>query len=307
MNFSVLNKAILHGHRGSIYGLGQGVDESNIASVSGDKRLLQWDIHTLESSFFSIQFPSVPYCFSKIEVQNNYFLAGLSSGNLIQVDIETKKEKRNIVLNRGAIFCIQHFRDENLIGVGSEDGSLHFLDAQDLKLVAVVQLGKGKIRSLYYDSEKGCIYVACGDGKCYLVFIDGFKMETSFDAHQLSCNSVCMMPGGNFLLTGGRDARLNIFDSQTFKMLDSIPAHNYAIYSVLYLSKFDVFVTASRDKNLKLWSGQNVEFLLRLDKEKYNGHGNSVNALCWKENENLLFSAGDDKTLIAWEFSHKAT
>ena len=41
--------------------------------------------------------------------------------------------------------------------------------------------------------------------------------------------------------------------------------------------------------------------LYRIDKEKNEGHLNSVNKILWHEETGYLFTAGDDKSIMIWE------
>jgi WD40 repeat protein len=58
--------------------------------------------------------------------------------------------------------------------------------------------------------------------------------------------------------------------------------------------------TASRDKTVKIWDAENLKVLARIDKEKNEGHVNSVNTLQWMSDE-VLLTAGDDRSIIAWK------
>jgi WD repeat-containing protein 61 len=93
---------------------------------------------------------------------------------------------------------------------------------------------------------------------------------------------------------------LNIWSTDSFSLFKSIPAHNYAIYAISFSPDKKYFATSSRDKTVKIWDAETFEVLVRLDKEKFQGHLNSVNKVLWMEN-NILLSCGDDRSILAWE------
>ena len=62
----------------------------------------------------------------------------------------------------------------------------------------------------------------------------------------------------NFLLTGGRDGHLNIWQVGDYDMIKLIPAHEWAIYDIVYSPNSNLFATASRDKTLKNLGFENI-------------------------------------------------
>ena len=93
---------------------------------------------------------------------------------------------------------------------------------------------------------------------------------------------------------------LNFWDAKSFTLIKSLPAHNFAIYSIDFSKDERYFATASRDKTIKIWDADELEFLLRLDREKNAGHAFSVNKVLWSRKENLLLSCSDDKSIKLW-------
>jgi len=60
-------------------------------------------------------------------------------------------------------------------------------------------------------------------------------------------------------------------------------------------------ISASRDKELRIWNRKNLSLIQVLKAPRDQGHINSVNRLLWDRTNDLLYSTGDDKTIICWE------
>ena len=105
-------------------------------------------------------------------------------------------------------------------------------------------------------------------------------------------------------MSGGKDAHLNFWDVKSYSLLKSVPAHNFAIYDITFSPDHKLFATASRDKTLKIWDFKTMELLVRINKENFDGHVNSVNKLYWSTFNDYLISAGDDKSLIIWKIDY---
>jgi WD40 repeat protein len=140
-------------------------------------------------------------------------------------------------------------------------------------------------------------------GDCYILIFDLHTLEykKDFIAHKLASNVVRYSPDGKFLLTGGRDAHLNIWSVGNYELVHSISAHNWAIYDIVFSPDATLFATASRDKSIKIWDAKTFQLLQRITKENFDAHTHSVNKLIWSTYYNYLVSVGDDKMVMVWE------
>ena len=110
-------------------------------------------------------------------------------------------------------------------------------------------------------------------------------------------------PDGKYLISGSRDAQLNIWDCNGYILHKTIPAHLFAIYSIAWHPYKDVFATSARDKTIKLWdSSFNLVKTLSIDKG-YPMHRLSVNKIAWDPNNGYLISVSDDKLVMIWSYS----
>ena len=77
------------------------------------------------------------------------------------------------------------------------------------------------------------------------------------------------------MISGSRDAHLNITDVETGNIKLAIPAHNYAVNSLAMHDSGNFFASASRDKSLKIWDAKNYQFINKLDSSS-GGHINCI-------------------------------
>ncbi len=170
-----------------------------------------------------------------------------------------------------------------------------------MTLSKIVKLCDEKVRNIDFNYQTSEIAVASGDGNIRIFDLKTLLEKKVFVGHQLSSNVVRFSPDGKLLLTGGRDAHLNIWQVENYELIKSIPAHEWAIYDIAYSPDSNLFATASRDKTLKIWDSKTFQLLKVINKEGYDGHQFSVNKLLWSTFYNYLISAGDDRDIIIWE------
>ena len=131
------------------------------------------------------------------------------------------------------------------------------------------------------------------------------KLLFDINAHQNSIFTLAFSPDGRYLLSGSRDAHLNVWDCEKdFLLHTSIVAHMFAINHIAYNNEGTFFATGSMDKSIKIWDANEFRLMKVIDKARHTGHGTSVNKLLWHGAETLL-SASDDKTISVWDLKFK--
>lgn len=293
----------LTGHQAAVYALAAGADEKLIYTGSSDKMIARWDIAQKKADSFAAKMPLAVYQLL-FDTHLNRMYAGSGGGALHVIDLNEKKEIKNLILHpNAAIFDLIKVEQYNLIISASADGSIAAIDAQSFELVAKNKLCEQKIRSLCFIESSDVLLVSSGDGFVRLLELPSLKVVNQFYAHDLSANKVIIHPTKDVILSGGRDAHLNIIEWPSCKIMEKIPAHNFAIYDIVFHPENSLFATASRDKNIKIWDANTMQFLYRIDKEKNEGHINSVNKLLWSKYENTLVSTGDDRSIMGWQIN----
>ena len=240
-------------------------------------------------------------------------LVGTSAGSIHVLDLEKKTELKILQHHTSSIFDLKYSAQTNCFYSAGVDGNFAICSLETLSLIKIKKLCEDKVRSIAFNyhtnlptaclpdrqGQAGEIAIASGDCNIRIFDLTTLEEKKIFVAHTLSANIICYSPDGAIVLTGGRDAYLNIWDAKSYTLIKSIPAHNYAIYDIVFSPDAKLFATASRDKTVKIWDAENFEMLVRINKENFEGHVNSVNKLLWSGD--YLVSTGDDRAVMVWE------
>lgn len=268
-------------------------------SVGADKVVAEWNLETGETNPFAIRTERTVY--SLLNLDRKYLVIGTIVGGVHVIDLETRQEVRHLKFHDKGIFHMLHLSSTNRVLAACADGSISIWNADDWSLERHLTISGEKIRRLALNSGESLIAIAAGDGKVRLLETNKFKLVMELDAHADGANSVAFMPNGD-LFTGGKDAHLCRWNAiEGFKLAEKIPAHNFAIYDIVIPADGSFIATASRDKTVKIWNPEDMSSPTRLDRAKAGGHLNSVNAAIWLEDEKLLATCGDDRSVILWE------
>lgn len=289
----------LSGHHGSVYALE--VLPEGLVTAGSDKVIALWD-HLNGSDGTQLAKASHVVYSLFYDAATETLLAGQSAGGIHVIDLKEKKESRLLQYHEAPVFSMAVSLKHKMFFSGDGSGLIHVSQAGSFTPLTRFKAGEGKIRSILIDDASNRLIAGTAEGMIHVISLPELTPVISFAAHQadFGVNALCLTQGG-LLLSGSRDAHLNVFDAANgFRQLQSIPAHNYAIYSIAMHPNGRVFATASRDKTVKLWDAETMEVIARIDKEQYDGHTASVNILAWDQ-EGKLVTTGDDRMVMVWE------
>ncbi len=298
MSISVEKKLHLTGHSGSIYTILQGEDNNTFFSAGSEGIVVKWNLND----------PANPIACAKVKghifallflPDKNHLVVGAMDGSLYVIDLSSKKEIHHIAFHQQSVFDIRFF--DSKIFVCSKDGVLSIWDTA-YRLLTSIKISMEALRQIDFNHLHNEIAIGASDHNIYILNSTDFSLKKILNGPTNSVFSVCYSPDGKYLLTGSRDARLYIWNvNDNYSLLQQIPAHLYTINHIVYICNNNLFATASRDKTIKLWDAKTFELKRVIDKEKDNGHINSVNKLSWSEKNRLLLSTGDDRSIMAWD------
>jgi WD40 repeat protein len=289
------------GHDGSLYALEKSA-AGKFFTGGSDRIVCEWSLDPAASPLGLVNVGAIIYSLCHV-TESNMLLIGTSTGHLHVVDLAHRKEVRNIQHHQQGIFDIKYSQKFNRLFTAAADGTVAIWKLDDLSLLSTIQIGQQKIRAVAVHPVAEEITVCSGDGQLVTLHALTGSILHRRPAHQFSCNSAVYSPDGNLLISGGRDAHLNVWDAISHQLIKSIPAHNYAIYAFAFSPDGQWLASASRDKTVKLWDAESFDVLIRLDKEKFDGHRNSVNKIIWMEHPHGLLSTGDDRSVMSWSVS----
>ena len=287
----------LQAHSASLYALAPGGSPGTLFSAGADNVVAEWNLDTGETNPFAIRTERTVY--SLLNLDRKHLVIGTITGGMHVIDLATKQEIRHLQFHQKGIFHMVQIKDTSLVVCACADGSISVWNSTDWSLERHIQCTSEKVRRLAVSPDNGMIAAACGDGHIRIFETENFQPLYDIEAHSDGANSLAFLPKGD-LLSGGKDAMLCRWSAEDgFTRTAHVPAHNFAIYDVVVTPNF--VATMSRDKTVKIWNPEDLNSPTRLDRAKAGGHLNSVNAGIWLDEDQLLATCSDDRSIIIWQ------
>ncbi|NMM49384.1 WD40 repeat domain-containing protein [Marinigracilibium pacificum] len=288
-----------NGHKDCVYALEDLGDGHRFISSGGDGLIAEWDVRLPDQGKLIAKVNRSVYALHKA---GNRLIIGENYEGIHVIDLDSKKETGSLKLSSAAFFDISSFKDNFIVGDG--DGTLFIIDSKSMSIVKKVSESKKSVRAIAISETRNEMAVGYSDNHIRIFSLDNFECVYSFSAHDNSVFTVEYSEDGMELISGGRDARIKIWNAVAgYELKEEIVAHMYTINNVAFRSDFRYFVSASMDKSIKVWQAGDVKLLKVIDKVRHAGHGTSVNKLLWLPETDFIVSAGDDRAISVWELS----
>ncbi|MEO1263042.1 MAG: WD40 repeat domain-containing protein [Bacteroidota bacterium] len=296
---TIKKTAQLTGHNAGIYALSPSFAAHSFLSAAGDGWVVEWDLNNPDLGRLLAKVETKIFSLCLLE-DEKMVVAGNMDGGIHWVDLQQPENTKNIDHHKKGIYDIKRVGD--LLYTAGGEGKLTRWSIPEMRTVESYHLANQSLRCLAFSETRNELAVGASDNCIY--FLDATTLELKkriADAHENSVFSIHYSPDEKRLLSGGRDAHLNVWDLQNgFAKISSQPAHWFTINSIVFHPKGHLFATGSRDKTIKIWDAQTYNLLKVLELNRDGGHLNSVNKLLWHPHQNLLISSSDDRTIILW-------
>ncbi len=290
------------GHNGSVYQLQDGGD-GTFLSAGGDGWIVRWDPNSEDVGTGKLIAKTGTQIFSLyFDPSSTLLVAGDMLGEVHFVNPNDPDDIRRFQHHKKGVFGIQKFGN-HLYTLGGS-GLFSKWNLAKVGEVESMQLSDQSLRSIAVSDTS--IYVGSSDKSIYMIDkVSESVHSVTNHAHENSVFSLAFDPNVHHLLSGGRDAMLNIWtEGNELKIYKGVTAHLFTINTIKFNPSGTLFATGSRDKTIKIWDAKTYKLLKVIEAIRDLGHVNSVNHLLWLS-ETILLSCSDDRTIKMWQINIK--
>jgi WD40 repeat protein len=232
--------------------------------------------------------------------ETDQLIVGHNYDGIHIIDLKARKETGSINLTDSQIFDIKYHR--GVLWIATGNGEIVMVELKSFKIINRVSFSPKSVRCLEIIGDN--LFAGYSDNCIRVIDLNNMQLKHTWEAHKNSVFSLRGNPSGDWIISGGRDAHLMVWENgPDYKQITSIVAHMYTINSIAFNSTGTHFVTGSMDKTIKLWDAREFKLLKVIDMARFGGHSSSVNKLVWSNYKNRVISCSDDRTISLWDMN----
>ena len=289
------------GHRDCVYTLETGLESSQFFSAGADGLVVRWSLDRPDRGDLVANVPASIYALALHPVSQLLWV-GQNYEGLHLIDTVHKKEVNSLKLTSVAIFDIKFYKQDAFVALS--DGVVVVIDAEQIAIKKHLKASDQSARCIAINPVEREVAVGYSDHAIRIFDLATYELKQVIPAHTNSVFTLTYSPDFRYLLTGGRDAHLKVWNvEKNYLLQNDIVAHLFTINHLTFSPDGSLFATASMDKAIKIWDADTYRLLKVVDRARHAGHGTSVNKLLWTKYHQELLSASDDRTISVWQLS----
>lgn len=291
--------ALFQGHSDCIYALEPGPNPGDFFSSGADGQVVLWNVRKPDQGKLIAKTQGTVYSLCYLKEKNKLFIS-VNKDGIHLVDLESGREEWMHPTPGQSWFRMRHW--DGKVFISGSQGQLLSIQLSAFE-IQNIKIGNSDLRAVSIQTGGKRIAIGNSNGDIQ-IFNSDFDWQYSEKlAHEKTVFGLNFYPNTNRLISVGRDAKMSLWEISAQNVLNkiiSIPAHIFGIHDVVVHPKKPLIATASMDKTIKIWDAETLKLLRVLDKSRHAGHGHSINQLLWLEEQELLLSCSDDRTISAW-------
>ncbi|OYQ64428.1 hypothetical protein B9G53_12040 [Pseudanabaena sp. SR411] len=292
----------LHGHSNIVTAIAFSPDGQIIASSSTDRTVKIWDavsgesIQTLEghhACVWSVDFHPAGQILATAGEDSSIKLWNLETGSCV----------KTLTGHQHWIKAIAISPNGEILASGSFDQTVKIWDLETGTCVKTLLGHNSVVTSLAFSPNGDRLVTGSYDQSVKIWDTETGQCLDTLKKHTNRVWSVAFHPQGNLVVSGGDDHAVKFWELKTGKCTKTLQGHSNAVYAIAH-SQHNLLASAHEDQTVKLWN-INLNSLQDLSSDLQpsqvlRGHSDRVLSIAFSPNDQILASAGADRTIKLW-------
>ena len=228
---------------------------------------------------------------------NGKYLVSSSADGTIKIwDLKKKRVRGALHGHELAVNALAISPNGALLASTSSDGSVRIWDLVSEKEITSFDKYQGSLRSVAI-SPNNRLLVLANDARIELWDILSRQKQAVFEGHIRLVEALEFSHDGNFLVSGGVDETIKIWDINKKSLVGTISCPNHCV-NTLSNSVDGILATGSKDYTIRLW-----DIASRTELAVLEGHKASIRTIAFSARGDYLVSGDWDGVIKLWDTS----
>lgn len=268
-------------HEGTVEGVAFSPDDSTIASVAWDGRIILWDVETGEQI-------------------RQFGEASGSHGFTTTTDEESGEDVNTPVRVNSVAF----HPDGEIIATSAANGTIIFWNVETGEQIRTIEAHGGEVPKIEFSPDGTQLISSSTDQMVILWDAETGEQIRQFVAtdneeglsHDSNANDVTFSPDGSMVLSSSWDSTIRLWDVATGTEIHRFEGHNGATFGVDFSPDGQSFVSGGADTTVRIWDIESGQELIR-----YNGHQDWISEMQFTSDGNTVIVADQKNIMIMWQ------
>lgn len=197
------------------------------------------------------------------------------------------------------IMGVSFSSNSNYIATIEEFGNIFIFDQTGVTpvLVDTINTGTSYGFSIAISPTNQTLAVGCSNGKLKIYNLLNGSLLHDINAHASWVTSVSYSSDGQFLVSGGSDDKVKLWDSSG-NSIGTFTGHSNDLTQVKFTHDDTYIISSSKDKTIRIWNIATQQWVKTMS-----GHFGSVNSIDISPNNQLIVSGSSDSTCKIWDIT----
>jgi WD40 repeat protein len=196
------------------------------------------------------------------------------------------------------INAVDFSNDGTKIVSGSSDDTAKVWDLKTGRVITDFNVHTDNVNSVMFAPTGNRVVSASSDNEVHVWNSDTGTIATTFSGHTGSVRAAVFSPDGTKVVSGGYgDNIVRVWESGTGTELLGFDRHDGPIYDLAISHDGQQVVSSGQDDQVKVWDIETGDLSVDFD------HGDSVRAVSFGPEDNLVFSGGNDNQIKIWNIA----
>lgn len=233
----------------------------------------------------------------ELTYSGRYFIFGSNEGRIAMIDKDSKEIVHEFKQDGGNVYSICIYLNDSFLVAAGKDGKIRKFSLPGFELIRVLEGHSREVNKILLSVDQSQIFSASDD--CTVrTWNDIQNTSEILYSHQKAVLCLDRSNCGRYLLSGGADKKIIIFDLTDKKIQHALTEFGGAVWAIKLSANAHYLAAGDANATIKVWNFPTLDLF-----KTFSGHSKRISHLNFLNTESALISSSNDTTIRIWSLT----